>query len=288
MNRRDFLKISGGSTLALMAGLGCSSEKFYQAANATKRPNIIFLLTDDQRWDAMGCAGNPYIKTPNIDSMAADGVRFTNSFVTTPICCTSRASFFTGQYARRHGIHGFGIDFTPQVFAQTYPAMVRAAGYKTAFIGKYGVGNDMPESEFDVWNGIEGQPVYEHKDKDGNDKHLTSIMGEQCVDFIQNYDKDVPFCLSVSFKAPHVQDGDPRQFIYDPALEDMYKDVEIPLPETATEEYYQSLPEFLRDNDTEARKRWQIRFSTPEKYQESVKGYYRLVTGVDSCAAGNV
>jgi arylsulfatase A-like enzyme len=228
----------------------------------------------------MGCAGNPYIKTPNIDKMAASGVRFTNAFVTTPICCTSRASFLTGQYARRHGIWDFNTDLTARQFAQTYPALLRGAGYRTGFIGKYGVGENLPEDQFDYWKGIPGQPVYETTDSNGNYKHLTSLMADQSIEFIENCRVDRPFCLSVSFKAPHVQDGDPtRQFVYDRALENLYNDVEIPLPETAAEKYFNALPEFLKTS--ESRKRWQTRFSTHQDYQKSVKGYYRLVTGVD-------
>ena len=252
-----------------------------KAECSDKRPNIIFLLTDDQRWDTMGCAGNPYIKTPNMDSMAAEGVRFSNAFVTTPICCSSRASIFSGQYARRHGIHDFEKDFTAGQLAQTYPVLLRQAGYRTGFVGKYGVGTSMPEQEFDGWQGMSGQPVYENTDECGNYRHLTGIMGDQSIDFIEGCDRNQPFCLSVSFKAPHVQDEDPRQFIYDRDLADMYADVDIPLPETADEKYLEVLPKFLRDEATEARRRWGVRFSTPEKYQESVKGYYRLISGVD-------
>jgi arylsulfatase A-like enzyme len=104
-------------------------------------------------------------------------------------------------------------------------------------------------------------------------------MGEQAVEFLQGCSKDRPFCLSVSFKAPHVQDSDPRQFIYDRAYKDMYKDATIPTPETADPRYFEALPEFLRTS--EARRRWRMRFPTPAKFQESVKSYYRLITGVD-------
>ena len=138
----------------------------------------------------------------------------------------------------------------------------------------------MPADKFDVWHGIGGQPKYEHTDEQGNYKHLTQIMGEQSIEFLRGCSDDQPFCLSVSFKAPHVQDGDPRQFIYDPVYKDLYKDAVIPVPKTADPRYFESFPEFFR-NDNEARRRWEIRFSTPEKYQESVKGYYRLITGVD-------
>ncbi len=277
-SRRAFLKSAaiGLSTLA------CGRMPA-RAATQTRRPNIIFLLTDDQRWDTMGCAGNPIIQTPNMDAMAADGVRFTNAFVTTLICCSSRASVFSGQYVRRHGIEDFATPFSDAAWAQTYPAQLKKAGYRLGLVGKYGVGRDRDfhKSTFDYWKGIPGQPVYEQKDENGNYKHLTRIMGEQSIEFLQGCSADQPFCLSVSFKAPHVQDADPRQFIYDPAYKDLYKDDVIPVPETASPEHFATLPAFLRDDKTTARVRWKMRFATPEAYQESVKGYYRLITGVD-------
>jgi arylsulfatase A-like enzyme len=263
---------------------GCAMQQQDVRADG-KRPNIVFLLTDDQRWDTLGCMGNPIIQTPHIDSMAEKGVLFRNAFVTTSICCTSRASFFSGQHAIRHDIHNFGTRFTPEALAQTYPAQLRAAGYRTGFIGKYGVGTPQPE-DFDYNVGFGGQGKYEHEDENGNYRHLTQIMGDQAIEFLGDCSQDQPFCLSISFKAPHVQDGDPRQFIYDRALADLYKDDEIPVPKTADPKYWESFPEFFRA-DNEARARWDIRFSTPEKYQESVKGYYRLITGIDN-AVGRI
>lgn len=246
-----------------------------------KPPNIIFLLTDDQRWDAMGAMGNPIIQTPNMDDMAENGVLFKNAFVTTAICAVSRASILSGQYARRHGIHNFKTNFSDSAYAHTYPMLLRQAGYRTGFIGKYGVGeaDELPKNKFDYWQGFGGQGYYEHEDENGNYKHLTQIMGEQAVDFLKGSSNDKPFCLSISFKAPHVQDEDSRQYIYGPAYKDVYKNATIPVPETADSRYFNSLPRFLQQS--EARRRWKIRFSTSEKYQESVKGYYRLITGVD-------
>lgn len=280
LNRRQFLTLTtGGAIAAAIPFSGCASELVECRDVSTKQPNIIFLLTDDQRWDAMGCAGNPIIRTPNMDKLADDGIRFSNAFVTTSICSASRASIFTGLYTRRHGISAFRADLSESVLKQTYPVLLRQAGYRVGFVGKYGFGRNLPAENFDYCYGILGQPKYEHTDQDGNFKHMTQIMGERSIEFLRTCSKDQPFCLSVSFKAPHVQDKDPRQFIYDPVYEDLYKDVNIPVPETAANRYFEALPDFLQDS--EARRRWQMRFSTPEKYQKSVKGYYRLVTGVD-------
>ncbi len=282
MDRRQFLSFAaGGSVAAALSLAGCDTELAERRVAAAGQPNIIFLLTDDQRWDTLGCMGNPIINTPNMDGMAKNGVLFKNAFVTTSICASSRASIFAGQWTRRHGIIDFRTHFSEEVLAQTYPMLLSQAGYRIGFIGKYGVGakKDLPIDKYDYWKGFPGQGRYENKDEDGNYKHLTQIMGEQAIEFLHACSKDKPFCLSVSFKAPHVQDGDPRQFIYDRAYKNLYKDVTIPSPKTADPRYFEALPEFLQTS--EARRRWQIRFSTPAKFQESVKGYYRLITGVD-------
>ncbi|MEM7368552.1 MAG: sulfatase [Bacteroidota bacterium] len=269
--------------LLLLFAISLFSCQSDPASPSDKAPNLIFLLTDDQRWDAMGAMGNPIIQTPHMDAMARQGVMFRNAYVTTAICAVSRASILSGQYMRRHGIGDFASPFSPEAWAETYPARLRDAGYYMGFVGKFGVGRaeSMPVETFDYWKGIPGQPVYEQTDEAGNYQHLTSILGEQIQEFIGEAPADKPFCLSVSFKAPHVQDGDPRQFLYDSAYIDLFQEVEIPQPKTADPAYWESFPDFFRTDTNEARRRWRIRFETEEKYQASVKGYYRLLYGVD-------
>lgn len=242
------------------------------------RPNILFLLTDDQRWDTLGAMGNRLIRTPHLDELAGRGVTFENNFVTTAICMTSRASIFTGQYARRHGIHDFAKPFTPAQMAGTYPSLLRRSGYWTGFIGKYGVGNRMPEREFDVWHGFPGQGKYFPEGEPG--PHLTARMGDQALNFVNRAPSDRPWCLSVSFKAPHVQDEDPRQFLASPETAKMYDGVTIPTPETAHPRFIAALPPEVQRS--EGRRRWAVRFGTPALFQESVKRYYRLISEVDT------
>jgi arylsulfatase A-like enzyme len=245
------------------------------APAAERPPNVLFLLADDLRWDGLGCTGNAVVRTPHIDSLAARGVTFRNHFVTTSICCVSRASIFSGQYARRHGINDFQTPFTPAAFAKTYPALLRAAGYRTGFIGKYGVGNVMPEKEFDYWRGFPGQGRYLDKNKPC---HLTAKMGDQALEFLAG-DATKPWCLSVSFKAPHAQDGAPREFPPDPRDENLYADATIPVPRTADPKFFALLPKFVQES--EGRKRWARRFDTPEHFQQNARDYFRLVTGID-------
>jgi len=271
-------------TFLIILGFACQSPNEEAPASTAQPPNIIFLLADDHRKSAMGYAGNEIIQTPNLDDLAANGLYFENAYVTTSICAVSRASILTGQYARRHGIWDFSTALSDSVFSQTYPMLLKQAGYRVGFIGKYGVGRDMPEQAFDYWKGFPGQGKYEHTDSAGNYLHLTRLMGNQAVEFLQT-NEEKPFCLSVSFKAPHVQDVDPRQFVYDSTYQEMFADAEIPLPETADSSYWEVFPEAFRygkeGKHNEARRRWYMRFSDPEHYQESVKGYYRLIYGID-------
>ncbi|MGB3849469.1 MAG: sulfatase [Tunicatimonas sp.] len=263
--------------------LSCQSQSADEAnVISDVPPNIIFLLTDDQRWDAAGFMGNDIVQTPHLDSLAAQGTVFENAYVTTAICAISRASILTGQYASRHGVLDFDTSLSDSAFRQTYPAQLQQAGYYTGFVGKYGIGtldSVTARQRFDQWYGFNGQGQYEHTDEDGNYRHLTTIMGDESLAFLGNVPSNKPFCLSVSFKAPHVQDVDPRQFVYDTAYTELYAEATIPVPETADPRYFEQLPEYLQTS--EARHRWQRRFATPEAYQESVKGYYRLITGVD-------
>ena len=261
------------------AAAALAGAPLLRAQTPGKRPNLIFLLTDDQRWDTLGCMGNPIIKTPNVDAMAARGVMFTNGFVTTSICMTSRSSFFTGLYLRSHKINDFSTDFTEDQFSRIYPVLLREAGYRTGFIGKWGVGNKLPKQRFDYFQGFPGQGHYFPKRPDTS-VHLTEVMGDQSLEFLRGSTPKQPFCLSVSFKAPHVQDQDPRQFLYAPSSAGLYKDVEIPVPKTADPKYISMLP--VEVQRSEGRRRWAVRFSTPTLFQESVKSYYRLITEVDT------
>ncbi len=251
-----------------------------------KKPNVIFILTDDQRWDALGVMGNTIIQTPNMDKLANNGVLFQNAYATTSICCVSRASILTGQYESRHGIHDFKTNLTDSQENQTYPILLKEAGYKIGFIGKYGIGDKPPVDRFDfVFNTEAGglmQPTYITTDKNGNKVHDTDTIGHSIHNFLDQYGKgSAPFCLSVSFKAPHEEDGDPPKYIIQPRYKDLYKDVVIPEPVTAAEKYWNQFPDFFRTDENFARKRWKGLFGTDYLYQENVKNYYRLITGVD-------
>ncbi len=255
-----------------------------RAATLSERPNIIFLLTDDQRWNALGCMGDPNIQTPNVDRLARQGVLFQNHFVTTSICCCSRASIFTGQYARRHGIEDFEKPFTSAQWARSYPALLRRHGYRTGFVGKFGVGNEQAVAamarQFDYWRGVPGQGSRYYIDPaDSNRAHQTAIMGNQALEFLQSCPSNQPFCLSVSFTAPHARDHMPREYTPDVRDELLYTNTSLPQPATADYAYFARLPHSVQTS--EARTRWEWRFDTPEKFQQTTKDYYRLISGID-------
>ncbi len=123
-----------GVTVAALVAL-CASP-----ALATDRLNIVFVLIDDMRYDAMSCAGHPFLKTPAIDSLAATGVRFDNAFVTTSLCSPSRATFLTGLYAHRHNILDNVTPLDPAI--PTFPRLLQVAGYRTGFVGKWHMGGE--------------------------------------------------------------------------------------------------------------------------------------------------
>jgi arylsulfatase A-like enzyme len=255
-------------------------------AGAVQRPNILFILTDDQRWNTLGCMGDTNILTPNIDRLAHDGVLFQSHFVTTSICCCSRASILTGQYVRRHGIGDFDKPFTGAQWAETYPALLRQHGYRTGFIGKFGVGNDAAvnamSNKFDYWRGVPGQGgKYFIEPDDPSRTHATTRFGTQALEFLQDAPTNQPFCLSISFTAPHARDDLPHLEQYTPDDRDksLYTGISLPEPVTATDAYFEKLPRSVQTSI--GRTRWHWRFDTPEKYEISAKNYYRLISGID-------
>lgn len=255
-----------------------------------KRPNIIFLLTDDHRWDALGAMGNNIIQTPHLDALAKRGILFRNAHVTTAICMVSRASLLSGQYMSRHGINDFATDFKSAALADTYPALMKKAGYKIGFIGKFGIGvKNQPDTLFDYWAAKkEGQPPYELVNQSGHLIHHTDSVGKDITQFLERFaDKEAPFCLSVSFKAPHELDGNPPQYPVQKRFKPLYENVKIPDPLTAAPQYWDSLPAFFRTDQNIGRDRWKPLLSTPELRRQTTRDYYRLITGVDE-VVGNM
>ena len=247
------------------------------AAQAPRR-NLLFVVTDDQRFDQMGCAGHAVLQTPTMDALAKRGVRFTNAFVTTAICAASRASIMT---SRREGTHGytFGKPAMPKALAdETYFAQLKQAGYATGFVGKWGVRFDKDA----LGNALDYRPGSGHPYLKQGLPHLTTIVAEQAIQFVAQQDKAKPFCLTVSFHAPHAEDGHKDQYIPPPELAQLYADAEVPEPPYA-KSGYDVLPPFLQKSM--GRIRWAWRFDNRDKQVRRTKDYWRMITGVDQALA---
>ncbi len=300
--------------LLIITGFGGCQTK---DSETRRRPNILFLMADDQRADAFGFMGNQSIITPHLDTLASDGVVFENAYHVAPICMPSRTSVMTGQYL---GTHRSGFDrptnyiITENEFKTSYPVVLRDNGYFTGFIGKFGfavgegekVENNnyqdqneyMPAHHFDVWNGFPGQGSYFPHEGTFNGyenpwkaTHLTEFMGEQATAFFRKAkDSGKPFCLSISFKAPHAP------FTPNEAFRKKYAGSLVPRMANDAPEYYAKLPEVVKEKSRNARwyfgrtedyygkkldyrHDWHIEVDSI--YQEFIKNYYALISGVD-------
>jgi len=256
---------------------------FSHASAAPEKPlNILVLYADDWRNTTLGCAGNPVVKTPELDKLAAEGLRFTRACVTTSICGVSRASLFTGQWMSRHGNTAFGMFKTP--WEQTYPGLLRSHGYHVGHVGKWHNGK-FPREKFDFAGPA---PATHWINKPGGGKtHITRQNEDDALEFLRTRPVGKPFCLTVAFFATHAEDGDPLQYLPQPESMGLYQDVTIPVPKTATDEAFRKLPDFIANEKNEGRNRWHWRFDTPEKFQSMMKNYYRMASEVDA-ACGRV
>ncbi len=172
-------------------------------------PNIVFILIDDLRWDELGCAGHPVVRTPHIDRLAREGARFRNAFHTTPLCSPSRACFLTGQYAHRHGIIDNTARNEQSKRLTSFPRLLNEAGYETAYIGKWHMGNDdSPRPGFDRWFSFPGQGTYIDPVINDNGSarriagYTTDIFTELAVEFLRAK-RSRPSCLYLAHKALH-------------------------------------------------------------------------------------
>jgi alpha-L-rhamnosidase len=262
---------------AAILQLGSGSYHFVSQPR-TPHPNILVVVTDDQRWNALGAASNPVILTPTLDRLAREGVRFENAFATTPICAASRASILTGLYERTHGYTFTKPPLARALTLASYPALLRRAGYRTGFVGKLGVAVEKgAEAEmFDVFR-PSALPYFQAVS--GEKRYLSDLEAERAVEFLREARAGRPFCLSVSFWAPHAEDDAQEQYFWPADLDGLYADVTLQPPPTSEPAFFESLPEFLRR--TLNRERWYWRFDTPGKYQQMVKGYYRTITAAD-------
>jgi arylsulfatase A-like enzyme len=275
--RRSFLLRAAALALAAAALSGLRPA-------AGRRTNVVLFIIDDTRWDSIGAAGNRTVRTPVIDRLARDGVRFSQARVTTSICMVSRASLLTGQYMSRHGITAFGRAIAPDAFSRTYPALLRGAGYWTGYVGKYGVGAAR-DSDFDFLRAYEG--VHWMTGPSGERIHVTEKNARDALDFLKARPRDRPFALTVGFFAAHAEDAAKEQYLPQEWSAALYAGVRIPPPLHGEARYLAALPPFLSSEANEGRIRYHWRFDTPGSYQSYMTRYYRLITEADA-AIGRV
>lgn len=202
MNRRSLL----------LTSLGAGAAFAQTRASGAKPRNIVFILTDDHRYDALGFLhGQKWLRTPVLDSLARDGVHVKNAFVTTALCSPSRASILTGQYAHKHKVVDNNTAIPPGT--QFFPQLLQKAGYATAFIGKWHMGNsgDEPQPGFDHWVSFRGQGTY-MPDENGLNVdgrrvpqagYITDELTDYAVKWLKARDRDKPYFLYLSHKAVH-------------------------------------------------------------------------------------
>lgn len=167
------------------------------------------VVVDDLRWDEFGAGGHPFLETPNIDRLAAEGALFTNSFHAVPLCSPNRATLLTGQFPSRHGI----IDNVSRSLAshslQTFPRALQSAGYRTAFLGKWHMGNDpTPRPGFDYWVALPGQgrsvdpELFENGALQVVPGYTTDLLTDRAIAFIER-ERERPFLVYLAHKAVH-------------------------------------------------------------------------------------
>ena len=280
-------------------------------------PNIIFLLTDDQRDNTLGAMGHPFVKTPHLDALMRDSVRFKNAYIATPVCSPSRVSYLTGMPERVHGV-GFSSSYTltEEQWERTYPALLRKSGYHTGFVGKFGVEyytfKGRAAEKFDYWWGHDGWTKFLPKDHDSastNPYHraeedvITTIMGEAMTEFLDSAPAGKPFCLSVSFNVPHGSQTTSMFTDYpewhqmtrpanensklrgSPFYDTLYRDIPIPLPpETATDPY-RLIPKFILDQGKGRTTTYAYNYKIDTCREHHIR-YYQTISGLDHVIGG--
>ena len=297
--------------LFILALLACQTPESRMSDYG--RPNIIFLLSDDQRDGTFGAMGHPHLQTPHIDDLINQGVRFSNTYIAEPVCSPSRVSLFTGMHERLHGV-GFSSSYelTEEQWENSYPALLRNNGYYTGFIGKIGIEyytfrGDAAE-KFDFWKGHNGWTKFFPKEynnfscdpyHDAENDIITPIMGEAISEFLTTAPDSVPFCLSVSFNVPHGSqttsmyagyegwhsmlrpaNGNPKLQGH-PIYDTLYRGMDLGVPQAVGSDPYQHIPRFIMDQDSGRNKTYDYSYTLETAREHHIR-YYQTITGMDS------
>jgi arylsulfatase A-like enzyme len=222
------------SLAAFLVVLGCMAGVCMAQDEGTRRPNILYVMSDDHASHAMSCYGSRINQTPNLDRLADEGMLFTNCFCTNSICAPCRAVVLTGKYSHLNGVIDNRRRFDGS--QQTVAKLLQKAGYHTAMVGKWHLKSE--PTGFDFWHVLIGQGPYYNppmKTPQGVVKHTgytTDIITDVALDFLENKrDKGKPFFLMYHHKAPH------RHWQPGPKHLNLYDDVTIPEPETLIDDW---------------------------------------------------
>ncbi len=220
-------------TLSVILALFLGNTAY--SADPVKRPNLIVMMTDDQRFDFMGCAGHPFLQTPNMDRIAKEGALFRNMFVTNSLCAPSRASLMTGLYSHANGVlDNLGSKLDPNV--TWMPDVLRAAGYEVAFCGKSHVPGHFREKKWDYYFGFQGQGVYDNpriaeSQPDGTigpdrvyQGWIDDVVTDHALAWMKKDRGEKPFCLFLFFKSPH------RAWVPPARYKNKYADAKVTKP----------------------------------------------------------
>jgi arylsulfatase A-like enzyme len=239
------------------------------------RPNLVIMMCDDQRADAMSCAGNAVIKTPNMDRLAREGMRFTNAFVTNSLCAPSRATLLSGLYSHANGVAD-NMGHAVPANIKLLPDYLRASGYEVAFCGKSHMKNALRDRQWDYYFGFKDQGRYVDpiiaEGVDGQDKAYPGYMDDVVTDHALQWMKQPrtkPFCLFLFFKAPH------RQWVPAPRHKTLYADVAINKPSLWNHPGTGKPAAFLMAANMFGQ------FPDTKDYEGMVRDYYRTITAVD-------
>ncbi|MBM3333332.1 sulfatase [Candidatus Sumerlaeota bacterium] len=257
------------------------------ARGGDQKPNIIYIMTDDHAAHALSCYGSKINKTPNLDRIASEGMRFTNCFVTNSLCAPSRAVCLTGKYSHINGVIDNGKTQQFDGTQQTFPKLLQKAGYKTGIVGKWHLVSN--PTGFDYWNILPGQGIYhdpvliEMGEKKKHQGYVTDIITDLAIDFV-NKSKGQPFCLLYHHKAPH------REWQPDAKHADMFKERDIAEPATFNDDYKHRASsaehaDMRVANMPDYEKELKPGMSPEEikkfNYQRYIKDYLRVVASVD-------
>lgn len=204
------------------------------AAEPPPRPNVLFMLTDDQRWDALSLAGNKHLKTPHMDRLGREGVYFRNAFCTTSLCSPSRASILSGLYAHAHGVVDNFTEYPSRL--RSFPKVLQESGYDTAYFGKWHMGesNDEPRPGFNWFVTHKGQGKYFDTEFNINGArrevipgYYTTVVTDLAEEWLKRPRDGKPWCLMIGHKAPH------SFYFPEPKYQNAFANVRVPYPETA-------------------------------------------------------